>query len=130
MGLYRDGSKIFYPQIVRGELLKKKFGPGMLTGFWLLAILKGLRGGALDIFGKTEERKMERALIVDYKASMDDALQRLTTDNHATAIEIARIPDLIKGFGHVKERNLKAARVKWDELTVELHDPKAQQRAA
>ena len=114
----------------RGELLKKKFGPGMLTGFWLLAILKGLRGGALDIFGKTEERKMERALIVDYKASMDDALQRLTTDNHATAIEIARIPDLIKGFGHVKERNLKAARVKWDELTVELHDPKAQQRAA
>ena len=114
----------------RGELLKKKFGPRMLTGFKLLAIFKGLRGGALDIFGKTEERKMERALIVDYKASMDDVLQRLTTDNHATALEIARIPDLIKGFGHVKERNLKAARVKWDALTAELHDPKAQQRAA
>ena len=73
---------------------------------------------------------MERALIVDYKASMDEVLKSLTTANHATALEIARIPDQIKGYGHVKERNLKAARIKWAALTAQFHDPKLQQRAA
>jgi indolepyruvate ferredoxin oxidoreductase len=114
----------------KGELQKKKFGPSMLTGFKLLAKLKGLRGGALDIFGKTDERKMERALIVDYKASVDEVLTALTMANHATAVEIARIPDQIKGYGHVKERNLKAARVKWAALMNQFHHPQAQQRVA
>ena len=114
----------------KGELQKKKFGPSMLTGFKLLAKLKGLRGGALDIFGKTEERKMERALIVDYKASVHEVLKTLTPANHATAVEIARIPDQIKGYGHVKERNLKAARVKWTALMAQFHNPQDHQRAA
>ena len=95
----------------QGEQQKQKFGPWMLTGFRMLAKLKGLRGTALDIFGRTEERKTERALIDEYKASVESLLPTLAAGNHATAVEIARIPELIKGYGHVKERNLKTARL-------------------
>ena len=85
----------------------------MLTGFKLLARLKGLRGTALDVFGKTEERKMERALIGEYTASIDALLNTLSAENHAIAVDVARTPELIKGYGHVKERNVKTARLQW-----------------
>ncbi|HNI85087.1 MAG TPA: indolepyruvate ferredoxin oxidoreductase family protein, partial [Ottowia sp.] len=107
----------------RGELLKKKYGPGMGRVFRLLAGLKGLRGGALDLFGKTDERQTERALIEQYRASIDELLATLNADNHAIAVEIARIPQAIKGFGHVKERHLKAARARWDELRAQYRQP-------
>jgi indolepyruvate ferredoxin oxidoreductase len=97
----------------KGELQKRQFGPWMLTGFKLLAKLKGLRGTALDVLGKTEERKMERALISEYTASIDTLLETLSAENHATAVDVARIPELIKGYGHVKERNVKTARLQW-----------------
>ncbi len=96
-----------------GELQKRQFGPWMLTGFKVLAKLKGLRGGAFDVFGKSDERKMERALIGEYTASIDTLLKTLSADNHATAVEVARIPEMIKGYGHVKERNVKTARLQW-----------------
>ena len=99
----------------KGELLKQKFGPAMLIGFRLLARLKGLRGTALDIFGRSAERRGERALIVQYKDSIDELLATLGAHNHAAALEIARIPEQIKGFGHVKERNLVAARQQWQQ---------------
>ena len=97
----------------KGELQKRAFGPWMLTGFKVLAKLKGLRGTAFDMFGKTEERRMERALIVEYTTSIDTLLATLNASNHATAVEVARIPELIKGYGHVKERNVKTARLQW-----------------
>ncbi len=97
----------------KGELQKRQFGPWMLTGFKVLAKLKGLRGTAFDVFGKTEERQMERALIGEYTTSIDMLLKTLNSANHATAVEVARIPELIKGYGHVKERNVKTARLQW-----------------
>ena len=100
----------------KGEMQKQQFGPWMLTGFRLLARLKGLRGTALDIFGRTEERKTERALIVEYRADIEGVLKSLNADNHAAAVELARVPEQIKGYGHVKERNLALARPKWAEL--------------
>ncbi len=100
----------------KGELIKQKFGPVMLTGFRLLAKLKGLRGGAFDIFGKTEERQTERALIAEYRASIDEVLSSLTAANLLLATEIARVPEDIRGYGHVKERHLHAARPKWAAL--------------
>ena len=114
----------------KGELQKQQFGPAMLTAFRLLARLKGLRGSAFDVFGKTAERKQERALIDDYRASVEEILKHLSIVNHAAALEIARIPELIKGYGHVKERNLKAARAKWTGLMVEFRDGKVKQLAA
>jgi indolepyruvate ferredoxin oxidoreductase len=100
----------------KGELQKQKFGPLMLTGFKLLKHFKVLRGTPLDIFGNTEEREMERALIGEYVASIDDVLAKLNADNHALALEIANLPDAIKGFGHVKARNVAAVRGKWNGL--------------
>ena len=109
----------------KGELQKKKYGPAMLTGFRYLAKLKGLRGTALDIFGRSEERRTERALIGEYRVSLDELLGRLTADNHAQAVEIARIPEKIKGYGHVKERNMVAARQQWQALMQQWRVPAA-----
>jgi indolepyruvate ferredoxin oxidoreductase len=103
----------------KGELQKRKFGPGMLTAFRVLAKLKGLRGTPLDLFGRTAERRAERALIAQYRASLEQVLASLTAQNHSLALEIARLPDRIKGFGHVKDRNLAAARIEWERLMQE-----------
>ena len=100
----------------KGELVKQKFGPAMLTGFKVLAKFKFLRGTALDVFGRSEERRTERALIGEYQSSLNVILAQLTADNHGLAVDVARIPEQIKGFGHVKERNLKAARLQWTAL--------------
>jgi indolepyruvate ferredoxin oxidoreductase len=100
----------------RGELVKQKFGPAMLTGFKLLAPLKALRGTAFDVFGRTAERRSERQLVADYRSTVTELLTGLNATNHALALELAQVPDAIKGFGHVKERNLRAARERWNAL--------------
>jgi indolepyruvate ferredoxin oxidoreductase len=100
----------------KGELVKKPYGPWMRKVFGTLAKLKGLRGGALDLFGRSTERQTERALIGEYRACIEELLQTLNADNRALAAEIARMPEEIRGFGHVKERHLKAARSKWQAL--------------
>ena len=114
----------------KGELVKQSFGPWMLTGFRVLARLKGLRGTALDIFGKTDERRTERALIGEYKDSVEEVLASLNAANHAAGVEIARIPELIKGYGHVKERHLKVARVQWQRLMAQWRSPEAVKKSA
>ena len=137
-GMFEGDFKLHYhlaPPIIakknsKGQLQKQKFGPGMLTGFKMLAKLKGLRGTALDIFGRTEERKTERALIGEYRASIEEVIGSLTAANHATALEIASLPEQIRGYGHVKERNLAAARVRWAELLAKWRDPLAARQAA
>jgi len=114
----------------KGELMKSKFGPATMWLFKLLAPMKGLRGTALDIFGKTEERRMERALIGEYRASIEEVLLRLSAANHELAVQIACIPEPIKGYGHVKERNVHAARERWAALMRDWRGEDAQQRAA
>jgi indolepyruvate ferredoxin oxidoreductase len=100
----------------KGELIKQPFGPWMRTAFSVLVKLKFLRGGALDPFGRTEERRTERALIGEYRECIGELLRTLEPGNHALAVEIARIPEDIRGYGHVKERHLAAARTKWASL--------------
>ncbi len=115
----------------KGELQKSRFnGAWVVPAFRVLARLKGLRGTALDLFGYTEERKTERALIGQYRESLQEVLTSLNAANHATAVEIARIPELIKGYGHVKERNLAAARGKWADLMDRFRGTQALQQAA
>ncbi len=99
-----------------GELVKQPFGPWVRKAFGVLAGFKGLRGGALDFFGRQGERQTERALITEYRRCIEELLQTLNTDNRALAAEIARIPEEIRGYGHVKARHLKAARAKWQGL--------------
>jgi indolepyruvate ferredoxin oxidoreductase len=111
------------PDPVSGEARKSEFGPWVLGAFRVLAKLKGLRGTALDIFGRTEERRMERQLIADYERTIDELLAQLDRERHATAIAIARIPEEIRGFGHVKIRNLKTAKEKEAELLAAFRSP-------
>ena len=95
---------------VSGDLQKKAYGPWMLGAFKWMTRFKGLRGGALDIFGKTEERSHERQLIEDYVKLLDDICARLDTANHGAAIALASVPDEIRGYGHVKEKSVQRAK--------------------
>jgi indolepyruvate ferredoxin oxidoreductase len=101
---------------MHGHLEKKHFGPWMMTGFKLLAKFKGLRGTKLDLFGYTEERKMERGLRDAYLENLSRIARELTAGNHALAVEISRVPDEIRGFGHVKEAAAQKAAVRDTEL--------------
>jgi indolepyruvate ferredoxin oxidoreductase len=114
----------------KGELQKKKYGPAMLTAFRLLSKLRALRGTPFDIFGTTAERRAERALPAEYRQSIEQVIASLNAANHAQAIAIASIPDQIKGFGHVKERNLAVARAQWQELTAQWQHAQRERRAA
>jgi len=114
----------------KGELQKKPYGAWMLKAFGLLAKLKGLRGTALDVFGKTEERKMERALIAEYRACIEELLKGLNANSLPLAVDIARIPEEIRGYGHVKHRHLMQARPKWQQLMQQWRSGAAQQQAA
>ena len=77
---------------------------------------KGLRGTAFDPFGYTEERRTERALIREYEQTIEQLLAGLTPQNQPLAVQIASLPEEIRGFGHIKTRNVAAARKKRDEL--------------
>ena len=122
----------------KGELQKQVFGPVMLTVFKLLARFKGLRGTALDVFGYAEERQVERALITEYRASLDEVLGVLggasalgrDAERYQLALEIARIPEHIRGFGHVKARHLAAARQNWAVQLARFRHPQAALQSA
>jgi indolepyruvate ferredoxin oxidoreductase len=106
-----------------GHLRKMTFGAWMMPAFKLLAKMKVLRGTPLDIFGKSAERKMERKLIDEYEATVKTLLASLTPDNHALAVEIASIPDAIRGYGHIKEKAIAEAKAKEATLLKAWHDP-------
>jgi len=93
-----------------------RFGPWMLPAMRLLARFKGLRGTALDPFGRTDERRTERALIAEYEQTVEKLLAGLNRDNVPLAVEIASLPDEIRGYGHIKAKSVIEARKKQDEL--------------
>ncbi|MEM6904097.1 MAG: DUF6537 domain-containing protein, partial [Pseudomonadota bacterium] len=84
----------------------------------------------LDPFGRTEERKMERQLIADYEQLLEGVIDRLTAQNHHLAIDIASIPEMVRGYGHVKERHLAKAKAREGELLAQFTDPTPQPIAA
>jgi len=104
------------PDPQTGAPKKMQFGPWMLPVLRVLARLKGLRGGAFDVFGRTEERRAERALIAEYERDVELLLQALTRDNHAVAVALAALPETIRGFGHVKAKSMAAARAERERL--------------
>jgi len=112
---------------------KMTFGPWMLRAFALLARLRRLRGTWLDVFGYTAERRMERRLIAEYRAMIDDVSARLSPANHAGAVALAALPDEIRGFGHVKLRTVKEAERRRGALLADFaaagSGPRAQARA-
>jgi indolepyruvate ferredoxin oxidoreductase len=97
----------------QGRAIKQAFGPWMHRALPWLAKLKFLRGTAFDPFGRTEERSTERALIHEYRATIEELLARLSAERLGAAVEIARLPQDIRGYGHVKADHLAKARAKW-----------------
>jgi indolepyruvate ferredoxin oxidoreductase len=98
---------------VSGQLVKRRYGPWTMTAFRWLAKARRLRGTAFDPFGRTEERRTERALIAEYEALVAELVGGLDAARHAQAVELARLPEQIRGFGHVKEANLERVRERW-----------------
>jgi len=85
----------------------------------VLPHFKGLRGTALDPFGYTEERRTERALIGEYRALIEEVMQGDLQGRKDLALQLANLPEEIKGYGHVKARNLTQVRARWQALLVQ-----------
>ncbi len=111
------------PDAVTGAPVKRSYGPWMRPLLALVARCKGLRGTALDVFGKTAERRMERQFVADYERTVAELEGRLTLQNAALAVEIASLPATIRGYGHVKQRNVEAARAREAVLLARLRAP-------
>ena len=113
-----------------GEASKSQFGAWMMPAFRILAKLKGLRGTALDVFGYTKERRTERRLIVEYEMTVAELLDRLDRENLRFAVEIAGIPEHIRGYGHIKRRHLDEAKKKEAALLAAFRASRPSARAA
>ena len=114
---------LFAKKDAKGRLIKKQYGPWMMKAFKQLAKLKSLRGGTFDVFGYTEERKMERKLIEDYRVTIETLLKTLDAGNVGLAADIASVPEHIRGYGHVKEANFAKAKAREAELLKEWNNP-------
>lgn len=114
----------------QGHLVKQSYGPWMLRAFRVLAKLKGLRGTAFDVFGKTDERRMERRLIEEYFELIGELGSTLHADNLTIAIELAQLPEQIRGYGHVKERSVLAADSRRQELLARYRAAREQRAVA
>ena len=113
-----------------GRPRKIAFGPWMMGAFGVLARMKFLRGTAFDPFGRTEERRTERALVAGYEKLVDEIASRLNRGNHAIAVELARIPEHIRGYGPVKLRHLNEARIRQAHLLAQFRGEPATANAA
>ena len=113
-----------------GELQKISFGPWVLSIFGLLAKLKFLRGSAFDIFGYTEERRLERKMIGEYFDTVKDVAAKLDHESYELAVQIAEIPETIRGFGHVKEKSVREAKGRETKLLRSFHNPESRPVAA
>lgn len=105
-----------------GEIQKREFGPWMLRALKFVTKFKKLRGTAFDIFGYSSERKMERALIKEYEELVTKVLDKLNKDNYELCLEILELPLSFKGYGHVKEKNVKNAKLKLEKLLSNLEN--------
>jgi indolepyruvate ferredoxin oxidoreductase len=121
---------LFAKKDAEGHLRKAEYGTWVFGAFKLLAKLRGLRGTPFDVFGYTAERRTERELIVDYGKTIDELVAGLDHDNHALAVEIASIPEQIRGYGHVKERHLAAALTRQQQLMQAWRQPQVRGQAA
>lgn len=95
-----------------GRPAKRAFGRWIEPGFYLLSAMKVLRGTPLDPFGRTSERRMERGLVTEFESEVAALAADLTAQTHARAVDLAELPQMVRGFGPVKEANVAAYRAK------------------
>jgi indolepyruvate ferredoxin oxidoreductase len=104
-----------------GHLVKQEFGSWMMKAFQLLARFRFLRGTTLDVFGYTQERKQERADIEHYRLLVDKLLPDLTEENYTAAQELVALPEKLRGFGHIKDRNRELLALREAQLWRQFH---------
>lgn len=121
---------IFEKRNTSGEVAKREFGPWMMGALKLIAKFKFLRGSVFDVFGYTEERKMERALIAEYEELLPKMLDILTKETYEVCLEILSLPLSYKGYGHVKEGNVQKAKAKQEKLLKGLEEIESFRRAS
>jgi indolepyruvate ferredoxin oxidoreductase len=120
-GQFGAGARYRYrlhPPVLRALGMKRKIslGPWFRPAFRTLVALRRLRGTPFDPFGRTQVRRTERALVSEYRTTIEALLGGLTADNHALAVEIAQLPDLVRGYEEIKLRNVTAYRERTAEL--------------
>jgi indolepyruvate ferredoxin oxidoreductase len=115
---------------VTGEPRKMTFGAWMLPMFGLLAKGKRFRGTALDVFGYTAERKLERRMIAEYETLLGELGAGLTPANHRTAVQLAGLALEVKGFGHIKHKAYDLAKQREAGLLAEFRNPSPALKAA
>ncbi len=113
-----------------GPPRKRAYGPWVFSAFQLLAGLKILRGTPFDPFGYGADRRGERQLIRDYETLVEELLLGLDQDNHGLAVELAGIPEQIRGYGHVKTAHLKDAKAREAQLLEAWRHPAPARSAA
>jgi indolepyruvate ferredoxin oxidoreductase len=113
---------MLHPPLLRALGLKRKLklGSWFVPAFRMLYRMRGLRGRWLDPFGRAEVRRVERALIGEYEALVEDALSLLAPDTHATALELLELPDVIRGYEEIKLRNVVLFRKRADAILKRL----------
>ena len=114
----------FFPgKAADGRPKKREFGMWILPALSLLAKLKWLRGTKLDVFGYSRERRLQRGLIRSYEQDMEMLLADATLQTADAALELARLPLSVRGFGPVWEGNFQAAMLRRQELLDSLNRP-------
>jgi indolepyruvate ferredoxin oxidoreductase len=114
-----------------GRPRKRAFGEALMRRFFpVLARMKRLRGTWADPFARTAERRMERALIAQYEADMDEVLRVMRPDTQEAAVALAELPLTIGGFGPVKQANAGRAAKRRADLLAVLRAPEGETRAA
>jgi indolepyruvate ferredoxin oxidoreductase len=116
---------LFSKRDAQGHLVKRPYGPWIATAYKWLAKVKALRGTPLDIFGYTAERRSERAAIGEFETLMRKVAGLLSRERLNTVLELARLPQSVRGYGHVKEHNAHTARLREGELLTQLSAPHA-----
>ncbi len=106
-----------------GQPLKRRYGSWAMWLFRALAPCKFLRGSAFDVFGYNAERRLERALIEEYRAGVESAVAELDEARHGLALELANLPEKIRGYGHVKAASVEIARAEQRRLIARMANP-------
>jgi len=106
-----------------GKVKKRTYGPWIMGAFRQLARMKRLRGTPIDVFGYSAERKMERALIKEYSNTLEDIASRYNQIDYEKAVELVSLPDIIRGYGHVKLNNIEAYRQAVADIDLKLATP-------
>ncbi|MBV1775628.1 indolepyruvate ferredoxin oxidoreductase family protein [Burkholderiaceae bacterium DAT-1] len=109
----------------QGQARKFKFGPWLMSGFKVLAKMKGLRGTALDVFAHSEDRKVERRLIGELEQCVDTLLQGLKADKLQEAANVVALTHGIRGYGHIKLETYAKVKPKWDDALKSYQSPAA-----